>query len=191
MQENITISNIIAFNAGMYGSSITGIPDHPVKNVLLENIRIFYSGGGSEEDAVREVDEKIKSYPEATMFGNLPSYGMFIRHAENITMSNIQFHLASIDNRPAFYLEDIKKFWLRDAMADLSEKNPLMKARNVHDILIQNPSTPEKASSVINILGEEISSIRLSGIDSSKFKEIYTAPASIQPKEVKIISQFE
>jgi len=189
--QNISISNITAFNAGMYGSSITGIPGHRVKNVSLENIRIFYSGGGSKEDASKEVEEKIRSYPEATMFGKLPSYGMFIRHAEHISISNIQFHLDSQDYRSAFFVEDINNLRLRDAMADLSEESALITMKDIYDIYIQNPVATGVANSAIDILGKEISSIRISDIDKSKFKDVFTAAEDVKVDEIKIISQFE
>ncbi|MCH5378143.1 MAG: glycoside hydrolase family 28 protein, partial [Planctomycetes bacterium] len=38
--RNVTISNVQATGVGDTGCSITGIPDHPVENVTLDNIRI-------------------------------------------------------------------------------------------------------------------------------------------------------
>jgi len=91
--ENISISNITAFNADPTGSSITGIPNHPVKNITLDNIRIFYQGGGTLQDAQRQIPENETDYPDAIMFDRLPSYGFFIRHAENITLNNVSLFI--------------------------------------------------------------------------------------------------
>ena len=63
-------------------SSITGIPGHCVQNVTLENIEIFCPGKASKGMAyvplsrLDAVPEKIDDYPEFTMFGELPSYGL-------------------------------------------------------------------------------------------------------------------
>lgn len=35
----------VQYPHNVFPASITGIPDHPVKNVLLENIEITYEGG--------------------------------------------------------------------------------------------------------------------------------------------------
>lgn len=69
-------------------ASITGIPDHPVKNVLLENTEIMYEGGAAKTvvhfsyDSMTKVPENISHYPEFSMFGELPYWDFYVRHAE-------------------------------------------------------------------------------------------------------------
>ena len=41
------------------------------------------------------------------MFGNLPAYGFFIRHAENVNFANILLTTENKDDRPALYLDDV------------------------------------------------------------------------------------
>lgn len=105
--SDVMISNITITNAMDFGCSITGIPGHPVKNISLSNITIETVGGGIAEDLKREIPEKEKAYPEAVMFGKLPAYGFFIRHAENIEMNNIRFYTKLAELRPALYLNDV------------------------------------------------------------------------------------
>lgn len=64
-------------------------------------------GGGTKTQLSRPVPEKEKEYPEAEMFGVLPSYGFFIRHARNIHFSNIQLQTGKEDSRLALYLSDL------------------------------------------------------------------------------------
>ncbi len=53
------------------------------------------------------VEEKENAYPENRMFGNsLPASGMYIRHAKNIGLHNIQWYTRTPDQRPVFWLED-------------------------------------------------------------------------------------
>ncbi len=56
-----------------------------------------------------KIDEQIKSYPEFSMFGELPSWGFYIRHVSGITLNNVKLSLADRDYRPAFVLEDAEK----------------------------------------------------------------------------------
>lgn len=163
--QNITISNITAFNAKPYGSSITGIPGHPVKNVHLENIRIFYAGGGTAADALREIPEKETSYPEATMFEKLSSYGLFLRHVENISMNNLDFHLATADARPVIYLEDVQGGQIQDVNADCDESVNFINLVNSSKLRIRDiyPTTP--VNSLLKVNGLKSKLISISGIE--------------------------
>jgi hypothetical protein len=89
---------------------ITGIPGHPVENVTLENVVISYPGGGTPEDATREVPEDIARYPEQYFFGVLPSWGAYIRHARNITFKNVELRTSAPDQRERIVLEDVEGF---------------------------------------------------------------------------------
>ena len=104
--DGIRIENIQVRNAGATGCSITGLPGHPVRNVWLSNITIRHKGGIKTEDLKLINDtiayEKEKEYPEATMWGNLPAKGFFVRHARNIHFNNIDIKTEEPDVRPDF-----------------------------------------------------------------------------------------
>jgi polygalacturonase len=110
--RNISLSNIIATGADETGCSITGIKSAPIENISLHNIRIETKGGTTPTDLFQPVIEKEEEYPEGTMFGKLPSYGFFIRHAKEIKMSNITFRSAGPESRPAIVVNNTEKFSL-------------------------------------------------------------------------------
>ena len=93
-------------------SSITGIPGHQVENITLENVEIVYPSRASKGiyyyplSQIRQVPEQIKSYPEFSMFGELPAWGFYIRHASGIRMLNVRLTLKDNDFRPAFIFDD-------------------------------------------------------------------------------------
>jgi len=89
---------------------ITGIPGHYVEDVVLENIRISYPGGGTAEDAERVVAEDIARYPEQFFFGVLPAWGAYIRHARNIEFKNVQMQTRTPDVRKKIVLDDVEEF---------------------------------------------------------------------------------
>jgi polygalacturonase len=99
----------------VYPSSITGIPGHPVENVTIENVEIFFPGGGDTEvanmpiDYLSNVPERIASYPEFSMFGELPAWAFFIRHVDGLKMKNISIKSKSNDYRPAFVVDNATK----------------------------------------------------------------------------------
>ena len=58
---------------------------------------------------VKDVPEQIEKYPEFSMFGELPSWGFYVRHARGITFRNISLRLQDNDFRPAFVFDDVEQ----------------------------------------------------------------------------------
>jgi polygalacturonase len=90
------------------GSILAGIPGHPIEDVKLSDIVVVHQGGGTKDDAQRELAEKEKEYPEPSMFGTTPAHGFFIRHARGVEMNGIKIEHAKGEARPAFVLEDVE-----------------------------------------------------------------------------------
>ncbi len=89
--------------------NITGLPDHPVEGITFSNVHITFPGGGTAEEASRlDVPEMKDHYPEYHMFGTLPAYAMYVRHARGITLHDVTFDLASDDLRPALVADDVQ-----------------------------------------------------------------------------------
>ena len=104
--RNVVVNNVVATEVSGIGCSITGLPGYAVENVSLSNIKLSFDGGGTKEDASREIPEKAASYPESTMFGTLPAYGFFCRHVEGLKFTNVQLRTAAPDKRHAVVCED-------------------------------------------------------------------------------------
>lgn len=132
--RRVSISNIVAYNADpRYASIIAGIPDHHVEDVKLTNIRIFYRGGGKRELADREPPERETNYPEPSMFGELPAYGFFIRHANGVSLSNVEISYLSDEFRPPFVLNDVNGVSFNHVNAQKAGDVPTFVLRNVLD----------------------------------------------------------
>ena len=72
-----------------------------VEDVSLSNIRIDSEEAGLAEWAAREIPELPTGYPEARMFGRLPSHGLYARHVAGLRLRNIEFHAAPAEQRSA------------------------------------------------------------------------------------------
>jgi len=94
-------------------ASITGMPDVAIENVTLKNIEIRYPGGGDPNYAkiglneLDKVPEMAASYPEFSMFKELPAWGFYIRHAKDLKFENITLSAAKKDYRSAIVLDDV------------------------------------------------------------------------------------
>jgi polygalacturonase len=112
--RNISISDVVATGAGDTGCSFSGIANAMIEHISLRNISIEFAGGGTASDENRVVDELEDSYPEGTMFGKLPSYGFYVRHAKGVSMSGISLSYKSKELRPAFFVSDTHEFSIID-----------------------------------------------------------------------------
>ena len=108
--DGIRLDNFLIRNAGPVGCSITGLPGYPVRNVWLSNISIHHQGGVKESDlkVINDsvANEKENVYPEATMWGNLPAKGFYLRHTRNVHFDNVEVITKTPDARPDFVLSD-------------------------------------------------------------------------------------
>lgn len=135
--DGIHVSHFRVRNAGSVGCSITGLPSYPVENVWLSDISIHHKGGVKAADlaAINDTirDEKEKAYPEATMWGNLPAKGFFVRHARNVVFDDVQIQTEQPDVRPDFVRDDYdhQPSSLSFSWGDLGNgfyKNPVLNA---------------------------------------------------------------
>lgn len=110
--DGVHIDNLQIRNAGSMGCSITGLPGHPVKNVRVSRVTLHHQGGVEAADMAeieRSIaDEKEKEYPEATMWGRLPAKGFYVRHAEQISISDLVVLTDRPDVRPDIVNVDVK-----------------------------------------------------------------------------------
>ena len=172
--QDISISNIIATGAKITGCSITGIPGYPVRNISLSHISIECDGGGTSEDYNRQVPEKEKSYPEYDMFDVLPSYGFYVRHAENIHFNDIQLITKDEDLRPAIFLSDARDGNLNNLLLSGCSKNKtdICLEKSV-GIRISNCIIKGSSNSLLNFRGEENSNITVINNDLTNVNSLY------------------
>jgi polygalacturonase len=129
--RRVRISHVIASDCdARYPVLIAGLPGHPIEDVQLSDLRVTSRGGLSLEVVAQQPPDLVntfflrstgamgardpfappeqeKAYPEPSMFGLLPSYGLFIRHASNVRVSDAEFRCAKPDGRPAIVLIDV------------------------------------------------------------------------------------
>lgn len=114
--ENILIENVTAKNVEL-ASAVTGVraglKTYKVKNVTLRNFDVTYRDSG-EWLNIRNImsESSMSDYPEitrishfyflsheASQYWDLPCYGIFIRHTENVTLENFKCTPRSVNTR--------------------------------------------------------------------------------------------
>jgi hypothetical protein len=112
--RDIQISNVVADDCDSLCSIIvTGLPEEPIRNVWLSNIRLQFKGGGARELADREYREQGTNYPEPRFAGPTPAYGLYARHVDGLHVNDVTFRYERPEYRPAVVLDDVQHATLR------------------------------------------------------------------------------
>ena len=139
-------------------ASITGIPGHLVENVVLEDIEITYGGGASEKmanipiDKLDSVIENEAGYPEFSMFGELPAWGFYVRHAKDISLKNIKLNYKISDFRPAVVFDDVSSINIDKLIVEKGENRHQVILKKTEKVSIKNIKLPSNAKEAIKEL---------------------------------------
>ncbi|HEX5000707.1 MAG TPA: hypothetical protein VFY29_20960, partial [Terriglobia bacterium] len=158
--RRINIDNFIAsYVASRSASVISGIPGHPIEDVNLSRVRILANGGdgagrrggggggrtggrgtgsptaGPDPFGVSELED---NYPEPTMFGTLPSYGLYVRHTRRVSMDHVNLSLMREDDRAPIILYDVAGARFERVDAQAAAGAPLFRLNQVTAFSTQN-----------------------------------------------------
>ena len=152
-----------------FPSSIVGIPGHDVQDVVLENIDISFPGRASKAmgyvpiNDLGRVPEKIKDYPEFSMFGELPAWGFYVRHADGVTFKNVTINARNVDFRPAYVLDSVQNVSIIDSdVVPVTDTHQLV-LKDAKNISISDLRVDGKSIDKIPVYG---TTIGLKGIES-------------------------
>ena len=132
----------------VFPSSIVGLPGHPISDITLKNITITTAGGARREVAevplekLSLVPEQADRYPEFSMFGELPAWGVYVRHAKNIVFEKVDLRAVAADFRPAMVFDDVQSPTLDAVQITPLGDNPAIVTRDVRGMKMTPPQTP-------------------------------------------------
>ena len=100
---HVTVSGLNA--TGVYRSAISveSWADEPITNVVLRNIQVEYTGGGKPWPA----SQRLKG--PAVDARPLPSWGIYARNVQSLTLEDVRFSLAAGDLRPVVLADAIHR----------------------------------------------------------------------------------
>ena len=176
------ISNVQATGVGgwiepvgkrVVGCHITGLPGFPIEDVTLSNIRIRFKGGGTTEDALREIPERPEAYPGCRMYGTLPAYGFYVRHAKSIEFHHLDLGFDKAEYRPGLVFDDVKDLEIFDFDAEsVASTKALIWLKQVRGAFIHGCSPRNPVTTFVRVDGNESDEITLMNNNMSKVKQI-------------------
>lgn len=103
--RGISISDVEAVGIDhRFCATIAGIPGRRIEDVRLRNVRLVYEGGGSIPRGI--APPLADAYPEPSMFGQTPAWGLWVRHAAKVSTEGLRLETERPDARPHIVTED-------------------------------------------------------------------------------------
>jgi len=144
------------------GNVIVSVPlSKPDKGYTMEGPELTFphniipsSIGGTKSianfplDSLNSITENEAGYPEFSMFGELPVWGLYVRHAKGLTMKNIQLSYQKEDFRSACAFNDVDKLSINKMEIPNAKTPPVIVLRMVTNLItdkLQFPFEKEKA----------------------------------------------
>jgi polygalacturonase len=188
--RGVMISDVYATEA-VLTSSITGLADMPVEDVMLSNIHVETQEPGRREWTEREIAEVPRDYPESRMFGRLPAYGMYVRHALGIRMHNVAFKSSATEQRPAVVCDDVTSLDIAGLrVSSQGNGSPVIDLRQTKDAWIRDTRAPRDAPSLVSVTGGHSTEILISGCDLLRAKQPVTLASDVAPTSVTLANNI-
>jgi polygalacturonase len=183
--EDVMISNIQGENIGTHGCFVCGIPGHPVRNVTLSNIRLRFAGGVQKPVAVADVPEREAAYPGTPMFGTLPAYGFFCRHAENVRLHSLDLEFVTDDVRPAIVCDDVAELDLFSLRAKtMKQTEAALLLHNVCGALVHGCRVHRPLARFLRVEGARTGDVALLGNDLRRAEQAVVCGDKVAEKAV-------
>lgn len=98
--HQLVFERITGADNGKRGSFFTGIPGHPIEDVLLRDVDIPMIAADGKAAVPADIPEAPAEYPDPHMFSTvMPAYGLWTRHARRVTLQRVRFSVAGADAR--------------------------------------------------------------------------------------------
>ncbi len=159
--RNVSISGVVALGAAGTGS-IAGLAGHPVERITVENVRISAVGAGQAGGL--DVPEREADYPKVTMYGRLPAFGLYLRHARDVVLRDIELTVENADPRPALIADDVAGLHLAGLRSGSgNDAGPVVWLNDIRGGLVHGNLAPQGVGVFLRVTGESTQNVALTG----------------------------
>ena len=89
-----------------FAATIAGLPDHAIDEVELRDIGFVYAAGLPLAAPPATPPVLADAYPEPSMFGPTPAWGLWLRHARRIRVERVRLEKQGPDPRPKIVADE-------------------------------------------------------------------------------------
>jgi polygalacturonase len=143
-----------------------------IEDITFDDVRVTYGGGGTAEEAHREIPQVAGEYFEA---GTPPAYGLYARNVRGVTLNNVRFDVQKADLRPAVVLDHVADASFHSLSAQgNTEAAAVVRMVETHDVLLSAARVLTPAAAFLQVEG--CKGITVDGGDLSKAATAVTGP---------------
>ena len=148
---------------------ISGTPGMRIQNITIQNAELVFPGQadtayayrGTTPQELAAIPEWERRYPEFSMWKELPAWGLYLRHADGITLDNVTLRVQDKDYRPAIVADDINGLALRSTTVETTDTKDKLQ------LVANNVTGLQKRHTTITTRQQKGTRDNLSGIDAS------------------------
>lgn len=118
--DRISIDRLTATGVYRAAASIESWADNPVERVMLRDVSMEFTGGGTAEQAKAPVRSPgVDARP-------LPAWGLYARNVRTLRLENVRLDVDHPDARPAILAEHVKSLETDGLKAPPGEQSPVV-----------------------------------------------------------------
>ncbi|HTB15612.1 MAG TPA: glycosyl hydrolase family 28 protein [Bryobacteraceae bacterium] len=153
---------------------LNGIGEELIEDISFSDVRMTFGGGGTQEEAKREVPQVAGEYFE---IGTPPAYGLYARNVRGLTLNNMRFEVEQPDFRPAVVFDHVADAALNGLSAHGNEHAAsILRLVEASDVLVSAPRVLTPAAAFMEVEGKS-ERIAIDGGDISKAAVSVTGPS--------------
>lgn len=163
---------------------LNAIGDAVLENISFQDVEITYGGGGTAEEAAREVPQVAGEYFE---IGTPPAYGLYARNVRGLTLNGVRFGTEKPDLRPAVMLDHVEDASVIGLSAQGNpEAKAVVRAVEGRDILITAPRVRTAAAAFLAVEGAGSRGITVDGGDVTRAAKAVAVSGGAPADAVKV-----
>jgi len=140
--------------------------DGYLENISFQDVHVAYPGGGTAEDAVRDIPLIGGEY---FRIGVPPAYGLYARKVRGLTLNNVRLEVTAPELRPAVVFDDVEDATLSGLSAQGDRKaGSLLRFINARQVLLGSPRVLTPAAVFLQVEGAASREITVDGGDLSR-----------------------
>jgi hypothetical protein len=163
---------------------LNGIGDAFMNEIVFDDVRLTYGGGGTTDEAQREVAQVAGEYFEV---GTPPAYGLFARNVRGLTLNNVRFDVEKPDLRPAVVLDHVTDAAISGLAAQGNpQAKSVLRFVETRDVLLTASRVLTPAAAFLQVEGAASQGITIDGGDISKAATPLALAAGAAKESVKL-----
>src|SRR5258707_12528087 len=126
---------------------LNALGDRGIENISFSDVQVTYGGGGTTEEAAREIPQVAGEYFE---IGTPPAHGLYARNVRGLSLKDVRFDLQEPDARPAIVMDHVSDAELGGVSAHGNpEAKAVIRMTETREVLITSPPVLTPAASCV------------------------------------------